>query len=113
MTSLTRLPVGPIRADATLFEMLQAAIREVMAVGRARGVRLDDGVLDDALQMMRTMPEGAKSSMLEDLERGRRLELPWLSGAVVRLGREAGVPTPIHQFVTAAITPWVDGNPLA
>ena len=40
--------------------MLQAAIREVMAVGRARGVRLDDGVLDDALQMMRTMPEGAK-----------------------------------------------------
>jgi 2-dehydropantoate 2-reductase len=42
-----------------------------------------------------------KSSMLQDLERGRRLELPWLSGALVRLGRELGVPTPTHAFITA------------
>jgi 2-dehydropantoate 2-reductase len=47
--------------------------------------------------------------MLEDLERGRRLELPWLSGAVVRLGREAGVPTPIHEFITTVLTPHVAG----
>ena len=45
--------------------------------------------------------------MLEDLERGRRLELPWLSGAVVRLGREAGVPTPIHTFINAVLKPHV------
>jgi 2-dehydropantoate 2-reductase len=51
--------------------------------------------------------------MLEDLERGRALELPWLSGAVVRLGREAGVATPIHQFIATALGPWVNGNPLA
>ena len=48
--------------------------------------------------------------MLEDLERGRRLELPWLSGAVVRLGKEVGVPTPIHQFITAILTPFVNGR---
>jgi 2-dehydropantoate 2-reductase len=111
-TSLTRLPIGPIRADAALLDMVQTAIREVMTVGRARGVQLDDSVLTEAVQMMRTMPDGSKSSMLEDLERGRTLELPWLSGAVVRLGREAGVATPIHQFIATALGPWVNGNPL-
>jgi 2-dehydropantoate 2-reductase len=41
--------------------------------------------------------------MLQDLERGRRLELPWLSGAIVRLGRELGVPTLTHAFITTAL----------
>jgi len=48
--------------------------------------------------------------MLEDLERGRRIELPWLSGAVVRLGREAGVPTPIHSFIATVLKPYVNGR---
>ncbi|WP_458440244.1 ketopantoate reductase C-terminal domain-containing protein, partial [Pseudomonas aeruginosa] len=46
-----------------------------------------------------------KSSMLHDLERGARLELPWLSGAVVRLGAEKGVPTPTHTLISALLTP--------
>jgi 2-dehydropantoate 2-reductase len=63
--------------------------------------------------MYRGMPPAAKSSMLEDLERGRRLELPWLSGAVVRLGRAAGVATPVHAFVETALAPFVDGGPVS
>jgi 2-dehydropantoate 2-reductase len=51
-----------------------------------------------------------KSSMLEDLERGKRLELPWLSGAVVRIGRQVGVPTPIHQFIATVLKPHVNGS---
>jgi 2-dehydropantoate 2-reductase len=47
--------------------------------------------------------------MLEDLERGRRLELPWLSGAVARIGREVGVPTPIHTVIAAVLKPYVNG----
>ena len=48
---------------------------------------------------------------VSDIERGRRLELPWLSAAVVRIGREVGVPTPIHQFITTILTPFVNGKP--
>jgi 2-dehydropantoate 2-reductase len=54
---------------------------------------------------------GMRSSMLEDLEQGRRLELPWLSGALVRLGRTLGVPTPTHAFITTALKPYVAGSP--
>jgi 2-dehydropantoate 2-reductase len=48
--------------------------------------------------------------MLEDLERGRRLELPWLSGGVVRLGAAAGVATPIHRFIATVLRPHVNGR---
>ena len=49
------------------------------------------------------LPAAMKSSMLEDLERGKRLELAWLSGAIVRMGRELGVPTPVHGFITTSL----------
>ena len=48
--------------------------------------------------------------MLEDLERGRRLELPWLSGAIARMGEESGVPTPTHAFINAILLPHQDGK---
>ena len=60
--------------------------------------------------MYRNMPPQAKSSLLEDLERGKPLELPWLSGAVVRLGLEAGVPTPTHALVETLLAPFVHGG---
>jgi 2-dehydropantoate 2-reductase len=48
--------------------------------------------------------------MLQDLERHRRLELPWLSGAVVRMGRALDVETPIHRFIATVLQPHVNGR---
>jgi 2-dehydropantoate 2-reductase len=109
MTTVTRSPMGVVRDTPATFELMVAAIQEVIAVGRARGVKLPDDLMDTTLTMIKTFPASSKSSMLEDIERGRRLELPWLSGAVVRIGKEVGVPTPIHQFITTILTPFVDG----
>lgn len=111
MTAVTRSPLGVLRARPELMAMLDRAARETIAVGRAHGVPLADGVMDEVLAMMRGMPPQAQSSMLSDLERQRPLELPWLSGAVVRLGREKGVPTPIHEFVATVLSPFVEGGP--
>ena len=60
--------------------------------------------------MAQSLPASAKSSMLEDLERGRRLELPWLSGALVRIGGEVDVETPIHRSIATVLGPHVDGR---
>jgi len=65
--------------------------------------------MDDIVRMVHSMPPQSKSSMLEDLERGRRLELPWLSGAVVRLGQQVGVATPIHRFIATVLRPFQNG----
>lgn len=109
MTAVTRSPIGPLRADPQLMEMVKAACEESIAVGRARGVPIPDSLMDEIVTMFHGMPPQSKSSMLEDLERGKRLELPWLSGAVVRLGAEAGVPTPIHQFIATVLRVQLNG----
>jgi 2-dehydropantoate 2-reductase len=109
MTAVTRSPIGVLRDDAELYAMLQAACQETIRVGRAQGVALPEALMGEIEQMVQSLPHHAKASMLEDLERGKRLELPWLSGAVVRLGRAAGVATPIHQFIATVLRPHVNG----
>ena len=110
MTTVTRSPMGVLRDDPALFEMMMTATDEAIAVGNARGVTLPADMMESTLAMIPNFPANSKSSMLEDLERGRRLELPWLSGAVVRLGKEVGVPTPTHEFITTVLTPFVNGR---
>jgi 2-dehydropantoate 2-reductase len=109
ITAVTRAPIGVIVNDPELLEMMKAAVREAMAVAHAKGVAVPNTVDDDVAMAYRALPPQAKASMLEDLERGRRLELPWLSGAVARIGREVGVPTPIHTFINAVLKPYVNG----
>jgi 2-dehydropantoate 2-reductase len=109
MTAVTRCPLGPLRDDPDLFAMLQAACMESLAVARASGIALPATVFDEVVAMVQGLPGQARSSMLEDLERGRPLELPWLSGAVVRIGRAVGVDTPIHRFIATVLKPHVRG----
>jgi 2-dehydropantoate 2-reductase len=109
MTSVTRSPIGPLRDDPDLLAMMQAAVLEAMAVARKKGLALPAGAFDETMKTLQSLPPQTKASMLEDLERGKRLELPWLSGAVVRLGHEVGVETPIHRFIATVLQPHVNG----
>ena len=110
MTAVTRGPIGVIVNDPELLEMLKAAVRETLAVAHAKGIAVASTIDEDVAKAYKALPPQAKASMLEDLERGRRIELPWLSGAVARLGREAGVPTPIHTFINAVLKPHTNGT---
>lgn len=110
MTTVARSPMGVIRGDPALTAMMAEALDEAIAVGRARGVPLPSTLPAETWTLVESFPSSAKSSMLQDLEHGRRLELPWLSGAVVRMGREAGVPTPIHGFIETVLAPFVGGR---
>jgi 2-dehydropantoate 2-reductase len=110
MTSAARAPLGAVRDTPELWQMLKDALAEGMAVAHAKGIGVPVTTVDDAAKAYSVLPPQTKSSMLEDLERGRRIELPWLSGAVVRIGRESGVPTPTHAFITAVLTPHLRGR---
>lgn len=109
MTTVTRCTIGEIRDDPDLFAMWQAAAAESMAVARAKGIDLPAGLVDELTALVRQLPAESRSSMLADLEHHRRLELPWLSGAVVRMGRALGVDTPVHRFIATVLRPHVDG----
>jgi 2-dehydropantoate 2-reductase len=91
--------------------MLMQLMSEVQAVGRAKGVKLEDGTLDRMATRMDGLPRAMIASMLGDLERGNRLELPWLAGGVVDMGRSLGIPTPASQFVYGALKLYANGKP--
>lgn len=110
VTALTRLPKGPILADPDMRRLFSDAIAEACAVARARGIRLAPDHEAKALSWADGLPPEMKASMLHDLEAGNRLELEFLSGAVARLGAEAGVPTPVHRTIYAALKPYAGGK---
>ena len=111
VVAVARQPIGKLRDDPDMKPQFIAAYNEVIAVGKARGVRLPADALDKMLAFNAGAPPTMKPSMALDLERGNRIELPWLGGKVVELGRQLGVPTPTHAFMYAALKPYVMGTP--
>lgn len=107
---LARARIGQVLGDPGARAFALDAAHEAAAVGRARGVKLPADIVEATLAQVVGMPPEGKPSMLEDLEAGRRLELPWLSGAVVRLGQEAGVPTPLHAMACRLLGMHVNGR---
>jgi 2-dehydropantoate 2-reductase len=103
LTALTRKPIGEVRANPATRSLLLEALREAVAVARAEGAGLDDAFAQKQLETIDSLPAGMLSSMAQDLLRGRRLELPWLSGAVVRRAEKHGLRVPAHQAIQAAL----------
>jgi 2-dehydropantoate 2-reductase len=111
ITAATRRPLGELRDDPDIRPVMLAASREVFEVGKARGVALPADAVDKVLDFIGHAPPAMKASMALDLERGNRLELPWLNGKVVELGRQLGVPTPTHAMLYAMLKPYIMGTP--
>jgi 2-dehydropantoate 2-reductase len=98
-TGTMRKPIGQIRASPRSRAFLYDLMRETVAVGRALGVDLPEDYAQARLAFADTLPPDMTSSMQHDLARGQRLELGWLSGAVMALGERGGVPTPANRAV--------------
>ncbi len=110
-TATVRLPIGPIRSNPQTRAFLLDAMREVVAVGRAQGVALSADYAENRLAFCDGLPAEMTSSMHNDLDRGNRLELPWLSGGVVELGKTVGVPTPVNRVVYDILALHTRGRP--
>ncbi len=91
-------------------ELFTTAMTEVDAVGRAKSVNLPEGLVERSVEFIRGFPD-FQNSMHADFENGRPTELEALNGAVVRLGREVGIPTPTNEFIYAVLLPLKDGTP--
>jgi 2-dehydropantoate 2-reductase len=102
-TGASRMPLGRILADPDTRVFFRSLMEEVMALARAKGVTIDPGFVEDRMKFAEAAPPGMKASLLHDLERGNRIELDWLAGKVVALGRELNVPTPANAAVYAML----------
>lgn len=105
LTAVTRLTLGEILAVPRTAALLEAAMRETDAVARASGVSLEPGHVDSMLEKLSSYSNDTRSSLYHDLANRKPLEIDVLSGAVMRYGAQAGVPTPVHEFLYAALLP--------
>ncbi len=105
VAAATRSTIGELRSVLETRALLAAAMREVEALARARGIGLPADAVDQALATVDSFPAEATASMQRDIQDGRRSELLEQTGAVVRLGRAAGVATPVHEILLACLLP--------
>ncbi|WP_028935831.1 ketopantoate reductase family protein [Pseudonocardia spinosispora] len=109
-TSTARVAIGPIRTDPRSREFLHDVMAEVVEVARAQGVPLPEDYADDRLIFTDGVPAAMTSSMHQDLERGNRLEVRWLSGDVVERGKALGVATPCNRAITDILSVHSEGH---
>ena len=98
-TATMRSTIGPVRENAQARAFLHDLMKEAVAVGRALGVALPENYADDRLAFADSVPGTMDSSLHHDLRNGNRLEVEWLAGGVVQLGKKVGVPTPCNRAV--------------
>jgi len=105
VAAVTRAPAGIIRSVSETRQMLKEAMREIVTVALARGVSLSADAMDSTMAFIDGLAPAATASMQRDIMDGRPSELSEQAGAVVRLGREAGVDTPLYSALYSSLLP--------
>ncbi len=102
ITALTGLNNGMLLEVPELKTLAAEVVREAARVAGARGIKTGADPVESAFKVIRDT-SGNRSSMLQDVSRGRRTEIDALNGRICELGREAGVPTPYNSTITALV----------
>jgi|SRR3984893_2452743 len=110
ITASTRQPLGVIRDDEDMRALFYKLMHETMAVGRAAGVEFPPDFPAELDRAVAGFAPDMRASMANDLAAGNRLELDWLAGKVVALGRKYAVPTPAQEAVYAILKPYRMGR---
>jgi 2-dehydropantoate 2-reductase len=103
--AVTRAPAGVLRSVTETRQLLEQAMREIFAVARARGIGLPGDMVTQTMAVVDGLPPDGTASMQRDIMEGRPSELASQNGAVIRLGQEAGVATPLHRFIYQSLLP--------
>lgn len=103
--AVTRVPLGVTRALSETRGMLMQGMREIEAVARARNLPLPHDIVARTMAFVDTLPSDGTFSLQRDIAAGRPSELEAWNGAVVRLGKQAGVATPLHEFLYYSLLP--------
>ncbi len=110
VTASCRQTIGPIRENQQTRQLLTAVMNEVVLVAKGRGIAVTSDLVSRQMAYLDKLGGEVTASMEHDLRHGNRLELPWLAGAVVEMGRELNLPTPVCQTLCAILSPYVSGK---
>ncbi len=102
-TAILRMNFGEMLENDKCMDFAINVMKEVQAIAKAEGVRNTESMIDETIKHLHTMiPEG-KTSMLQDVEAGRKTEVEMFAGTVIKLGKEFGIPTPYNKIIKEMI----------
>jgi len=102
LSAITQLPYGRLVQGAGIPAVMRDIVDECLAVARAAGIEVAGDMHKAAERIAQTMP-GQFSSTAQDLARGKKTEIDYLNGIVVRKGEALGVPTPVNRVLLALV----------
>ncbi|MEW6349330.1 MAG: 2-dehydropantoate 2-reductase [Thermodesulfobacteriota bacterium] len=105
VAAVSRAPAGIIRTVPETRQMLEEVMVEIVAVAQARGIGLTQSSIDSTMAFVDGLAPSATASMQRDVMEGRASELSEQTGAVVRLGREVGLATPLNSAIYRSLLP--------
>jgi 2-dehydropantoate 2-reductase len=103
--AVTRAPMGIYRSQPGTRRMLEQVAEEIYHVARARKIPLPRDVVSTGMALIDSLPPEGTTSIQRDIMNGRPSELEALNGAVVRMGKEVGVETPVNAFIYYSLLP--------
>jgi len=101
----TRAPIGVIRTLPETRHLLEQCMCEILELARARQIALSDGIVEKTMTFVDSLASSGTTSLQRDIADGKPSELDAWNGAVVRLGREVGINTPLHSFIYNSLLP--------
>lgn len=102
-TAILRMTFGDMFENTHFMKFAENIMREVQSVAKAEGVRNTETMVDEALKHLKTMTPEGKTSMLQDVEAGRKTEVDMFAGTVIELGKKHGIPTPYNKILREMI----------
>ncbi len=103
--AVSRVPAGVLRRLPQARDMIDQAGREVLDVAETQGIDIPADALQRSSALLDSLPAAATTSMQRDVMEGRPSELDAQAGALVRLGEQAGITTPLHAFIYHSLLP--------
>ena len=105
MGAVTRATIGQLRSIPETRKLVEDAMREIYNVAVARGIKLEESVIQKTMGFVDQLPDSGTASMQRDIAEGKPSELESQNGAVVRFGKQNGVSTPVHSFIYSCLLP--------
>ncbi|WP_050780806.1 ketopantoate reductase family protein [Dethiobacter alkaliphilus] len=99
VSAILRAPYGVFLDVGEASELMVMVMREVIAVGNAVGVDIHEDDIDEYVRVLSTMSPDGKTSMLQDVEAGRKTEVEMFAGELCSLGKQYNVPTPLNEML--------------
>lgn len=96
-SAVLRAPYAVFQNSREARELMDSAMREVIALAGKLGVSLSGDDVDDWYRVLDGLDPAGKTSMLQDVEAGRKTEVEMFAGRMIELGRRHGIPTPVNQ----------------